>query len=211
MKRRFFNALILTATFSVYGCGTITAAAVSTQTRYTDTTEQPRARLRVIYGMFDYINLTPHDGCLNDPSQAGGRLISKPVAKSGINIVSGNSVTFEEKLLGIPSPPFELEPNSSRVYSEFFIPAGRTILIGYANQPSAPGGWYCPGKLFAFTPKPDRDYEAELKKTGRRLMEARCFYNMYEIVGNERRPVTDGFEPIKAPQCNSTTEQKNNP
>lgn len=183
------------------GCGAITASLVDVPKRYEDSAATDKARLRVIYDMFDHIYLSPNGFCSKEPDPQGGRLISKPVGKSGLNIISGNSVTFQEKLLGMPQPPFELENNLSRVYSEFFIPANRNVIISYASQARGPGGRYCPQKAFVFNPSPNKDYETEIVLAG-----ATCHYKMQEIVNNEKILVLENFSPVISIDCSGANK-----
>lgn len=61
------------------------------------------------------------------PDPDAGRAISKPTTKQGLRLVIIDNITFEEKLLGMPHPPFEIKPDSSMVYSEFYIPAEKNF------------------------------------------------------------------------------------
>lgn len=187
-------AIVLTSLPVLNGCGSMTASLVGIPPRYEDTDNASKARLRTIYDMFDQIYLSPGGICSKFSERK--RAISKPIAKGGVNIVSGNSVTFEEKLLGMPLQPFPLEPNRSLVFSEFYIPAGREIRISYASQARGPGGLYCRERSFAFTAKPGRDYEAEIV-----MSKDSCLYVMAEITEQGRVPVTENFRAITDDDC----------
>lgn len=172
----------------------MTAGILDTIPRYTDVSDESKARLRTIYDMFDDINIAPNGIC--SKLSESRRATSRPIAKSGVNIISGNAVTFEEKLLGMPLQPFPLEPNSSRVFSEFYIPAGREIVISLASRARGPGGFYCPGKRLAFAPKPGRDYEAQIVMTN-----SSCFYVLTELSEYGRVPVTDSLRAVTDDDC----------
>lgn len=176
----------------------MTAGLVGIPPRYVDTNDTNKARLRTIYDMFDDIYISPNGICKIDPER--GRAISKPIAKNGVNIISGNSVTFEEKLLEMPSQPFPLELNLSRVFSEFYIPAGREIQISFASRARGPGGFYCPGKVFAFTATPGRDYEAQIV-----LQRNTCLYVLTELTENGRLPVIEGLRAISDKDCTTAS------
>lgn len=202
MKIVFSLPLIVTTLISINGCGTITASLVDLSKRYEDTAEPQKAKLRVIYDMFDNIHISPNGLCSNEADPQQGRLISKPLGKSGINIVSGNSVTFEEKTLGMPLPPFPMTKNSSRVFSEFYIPANRKVLIKYGSQPQGNGGSYCPEKTYAFTPELGKNYETEII-----VVRNRCLYRMQEITNEGRAFIQDIFYPTDPASCTTVNAQ----
>lgn len=203
MKIVFSLPLIVTTLISVNGCGAITASIVDISKRYEDTADTQKARLRVIYDMFDNIYISPNGLCSTEADPQQGRLISKPLGKSGINIVSGNSVTFEEKTLGMPLQPFPMTKNSSRVFSEFYIPANRKILIKYSSQPQGNGGSYCPEKVYAFTPVLGKNYETEIVAIGNK-----CLYRMQEITSEGRVFIQNDFYPVELVSCMSGNTQQ---
>lgn len=198
-----FSCLLMALLLTLLGgCGSITASIVGVLKRYEDTNEPKQAKLRVIYDMFDHVYISKSKFCSVGADPEKTRLMSKPIAKSGLNIVSGNSVTFEEKILGMPLKPFEMEKNLSRVFSEFYIPANGKLLMEYRSQAGGPGGRYCPAKRYVFSPEPDKDYETEILLVG-----GRCFYRMQEISNGERKFVQDRFVPAESENCTDDNAQ----
>lgn len=195
-----FSVLTLTV---LSGCGTMTAGIVGAHTRYVDVSEGKTAKLRVRYGMFDQIHIFPNSTCLGNPDdENAGRAISKPIAKSGINIISGNSVTFEEKLLGMPFPPFLLRKDMSEVYSEFYIPAEKDFLVMMSYVYSS--GSYmssCPVKYFLMNAKEGHNYELQLLKTG-----GTCLYVMGEIADDGVRKAVDTWRLTHRQKCSAARQ-----
>ncbi len=205
MKRVYFLLAVLVvflASVGISACGTITAGIVGMQKPYDEPLEGKRAKLRVIYTMFDQIYIYPSSTSRAEikNDNAGGRAISKAVSRSGFNTVSGNVVTFEEKLIGMPFPPFLLEPNLSRVYSEFYIPAENDFLVRmhyFSNYgaPGSPVGYSsisCPFKHFNMRAKENGNYELELIRT-----REHCIYQMSEITEDGRRIPVQAWRSIE--------------
>lgn len=187
------------------GCGTMTAQIIGMHKQYADTTQGKKAKLRVKYEILDQIHIFPNSTCLGENSDPdAGRAISKPIAKKGLHLVVIDNITFEEKLLGIPHPPFELKPDLSRVYSEFYIPAEKNFLIrmSYMSSYGAPGSaagyksFFCPTKHFTMNAQEGHNYELELIKT-----RGLCIYSMNEIGEDGTRIPVETWKAIADENC----------
>lgn len=191
------SALTLTV---LPACGTMTAGMVGVHKRYVDVSEGKTAKLRVRYDHFDQIHISPNSTCVGNPDDKNaGRAISKPIAKSGVNIIANNSVTFEEKLLDMPFPPFKLMKDMSEVYSEFYIPAEKDFLVRMSYAYSS--GSYmssCPTKYFLMNAKEGHNYELQLLKTS-----GVCLYYMSEIGDDGVRKPVETWRPTHRQKCSA--------
>lgn len=199
LKPAILACSVLTLTV-LSACGTMTAGMIGAHTRYADVTEGKTAKLRIRYDQFDQIHIFPNGTCIGNPDDKNaGRAISKPIAKDQINIISANSVTFEEKLLGMPFPPFELKKDMSNVYSEFYIPAEKDFLVRMSYAYSS--GSYmssCPIKHFLMNAKEGHHYELQLLKTS-----GVCLYSMSEIGDDGVRKPVDTWRPTHRQKCSA--------
>lgn len=198
-------ALLLLASALLTGCGTMTAQIMGMHKRYAETTQGKKAKLRIKYEILDQIHIFPNSTCLGgDPDPDAGRAISKPTTKKELRLVIIDNITFEEKLLGMPHPPFELRPDSSMVYSEFYIPADKDFLIrmSYTSSYGAPGSaagyrsFFCPTKHFMMNAQEDRNYELELLKT-----RGLCIYSMSEIGEDGTRMPVKTWKAVADESC----------
>lgn len=197
------------------GCGTFTAGMVGLHRQYAEPSDGQRAKLRVLYDMFDHIGIYPDKPCLGRNEKNSGRAMSNPRAKRGFNIMASKSVTFEKKLLDMPSPPFELKDNSSYVYSEFYIPAEKDFLVsmfyiftgGVSGSAGGQFSYSCPTKFFSMYAKESHNYELSLDRSG-----GFCHYIMTEINPDGTRSQVPTWKPIqdsdvKCPRDDSLSDE----
>lgn len=201
------------------GCGTFTASMVGLSRQYSEPTDGQRAKIRVVYDMHDHIYIYPDKPCLGKNDKSSGRAMSKPKAKSGLNIMASKSVTFERKLLDMPFPPFELKENSSYVYSEFYIPAEKSFLVNMSyiftgGAPGVGGGQFsysCPSKFFSMHAKESHNYELSLDRSG-----GFCHYIMREINPDGTKSQVAMWQPkensdVNCPRSENSSEDVGNP
>ena len=193
-------ALLLLTSVLLTGCGTMTAQIMGMHKQYVETTQGKKAKLRIKYEILDQIHIFPNSTCLGGtPDPGAGRAISKPTTKQGLRLVIIDNITFEEKLLGMPHPPFEIKPDSSMVYSEFYIPAEKKFLIRMSSAPGSAAGYrsfFCPTKHFMMKAHENHNYELELLKT-----RGLCIYSMNEIGEDGTRIPVDTWKAIADENC----------
>lgn len=169
---------------SLYGC-TALSNSMDTDFKYDETVIiGEKARLRVIYDYNSRVYIYPNRTCQDQKIGLGaGIAASKLIFKNNSFFESLGRITYTKKTLDMPYPPFELKPNLTKVYSEFYIPANKKFLVGMNYSVE---GYYqrirCSTGFYKMIAKPNGLYEAEVK-----VDSDRCHYIMNEITEDGQR------------------------